>query len=126
MRPYVGLHSCQTVKMNRRHSEQWSSLQCAGASFSICLDTVLTLSKTKKLPPLPFQGLCFIQIAFWKIFRSFCLTQNLEAICQNRRKQREGVGGKKKIKYFCQTDGIGTYPKRKKGYGSVQYLGFKK
>lgn len=31
----------------------------------------------------------------------------------------------KKRKYFCQTDGIGSYPERKMGYGSAQYWGFK-
>lgn len=106
MRPYAGLHSCQTIKMNSRHSDQCSLLQCASTFCSICLDMVLTLLKTKKLPPLPLQGLYFIQIAFWKIFRSFCFTQNLGAICQNRRKQREGVGGKKKLIFFTKQMGL--------------------
>lgn len=110
MRPYVGLHSCQTMKMNRRHSEQCSLQALSLASVWTWFWHYLK----SKTPSFAFAGIVFHTNSLLKDFQKLLLDTKPGGYLSKQKKTKGGSWREEKKEiFFCQTDGIGSYPKSK-------------
>lgn len=85
----------------------------------IHLDMVLTLSKPKKIPHCPLQGLCLIQIAFLKDCQKLLLDTKPGGYLWKQNKTKRERERKKKGKFFAKQMGLAVILK-KLSYGSAQ------